>query len=81
MELTDIWGVGPVKAQGLIKQGFHSVAELRALSHEIEKEHLTDQQLVGLELYEHINTKVLRAEVKQLLVTHPTPFRRVNHSE
>ena len=57
---TNIYGVGPKKAQGLIKKGITTIAQLR----ENEGE-LNDKQRLGLQYYEDIEERIPRAEIQQ----------------
>ena len=57
---TSIYGVGPKKAQQLIKDGIDSIAELRKRQDSV----LTETQRMGLKYYEDINKCIPRSEVK-----------------
>jgi NAD-dependent DNA ligase len=61
--LTNIYGVGPKKAQQLIKDGFDTIEKIKALSpQEIDKMFNANQKK-GLEYYDDINQKIPRAEI------------------
>lgn len=57
---TSIYGVGPKKAQQLIKDGIDSIAELRKRQDSV----LTETQRMGLKYYEDINKRIPRSEVE-----------------
>jgi len=61
--LQKIYGVGPKKADELIKGGFDTIKALRK-SKNID-ELLNEKQLIGLKYYEDINTRIPRAEIVQ----------------
>jgi hypothetical protein len=62
MELSKVWGVGAKTAGNFIKQGIHSVYELRQRGMHL----LTKQQLIGLKYYEELLVKIPRAEMEQI---------------
>ena len=55
---TNIYGVGPKKAQDLIKKGIKTIAQLRE-----NKDELNDKQKLGLQYYEDIEERIPRAEI------------------
>lgn len=66
-QFMDIWGVGPVTAAQLWKSGYKSIDDLR----EAERRSpgttgLHASQLNGLELYEDLQRRIPRAEVKEI---------------
>ena len=61
MWLTDIYGIGPKKAQELVKQGIKTIEELR----ERQDKLLNDIQRVGLKYYEDILKRIPRNEIEQ----------------
>ena len=61
MWLTDIYGIGPKKAQELVKQGIKTIEELR----EQQDKLLNDIQRVGLKYYEDILKRIPRNEIEQ----------------
>jgi 5'-3' exonuclease len=62
MWLTDIYGIGPKKAQELVKQGIKTIEQLR----EQQDKLLNDIQRVGLKYYEDILKRIPRTEIEQL---------------
>lgn len=61
-QLMGIYGVGPIVASELVRQGFDSVEKLRR-----EGEHmLNENQRIGLKFYEELLPKMPRCEVKQI---------------
>jgi DNA polymerase beta len=61
MWLTDIYGIGPKKAQELVKQGIKTIEQLR----EQQDKLLNDIQRVGLKYYEDILKRIPRTEIEQ----------------
>jgi len=61
MWLTDIYGIGPKKAQELVKQGIKTIEDLR----EQQDKLLNDIQRVGLKYYEDILKRIPRNEIEQ----------------
>ena len=61
MWLTDIYGIGPKKAQELVKQGIKTIEELR----EQQDKLLNDIQRVGLKYYEDILKRIPRNEIEK----------------
>lgn len=61
-ELTQVWGVGEATADDLIRRGFCSVRDLREKGRHL----LNHSQLVGLDLYEDLLTKIPRREVEEI---------------
>jgi DNA ligase (NAD+) len=57
--LTDIYGIGPKKAQDLVKRGIKTIDDLRNR----EKELLNETQKVGLKYYEDILQRIPRSEI------------------
>jgi len=58
---SDIYGIGPKKAEELVKQGFTSISELR----EKQNEFLNDTQKIGLKYYEQFLERIPRKEIEQ----------------
>ncbi len=56
--LTKIYGVGPKKAEELVKEGITSISDLRA-----RPELLNDVQKIGLNYFEAIETRIPRREI------------------
>lgn len=59
--LTDIYGIGPKKAEELVKVGVKTIAELR----ERQDELLNDIQKIGLQFYEDILQRIPRQEIEE----------------
>ena len=55
---TNIYGVGPKKAQALIDKGITTIAQLRE-----NQDELNDKQKIGLEYYEAIEQRIPREEI------------------
>ena len=60
-ELCGIWGVGPVHARRLVRQGIRSIAEARA-----RPELLTATQRVTIGLYDELRARIPRDEVQRI---------------
>ena len=58
--LSDVYGIGPKKAQELVEQGITSIEQLRANQHQL----LNDTQIVGLKYYEDILKRIPRQEIE-----------------
>ena len=72
--LSDIYGVGPKKAQELVESGITTIAELRQRQDEL----LNDTQKVGLKYYEQIQQRIPRAEIVEFEQMFNTHFSKVN---
>ena len=59
--LTDVYGIGPKKAEELVKVGIKTIADLR----ERQDELLNDIQKIGLQFYEDILERIPRAEIDE----------------
>ena len=59
--LSDVYGIGPKKAQELVEQGITSIEQLRANQHQL----LNDTQIVGLKYYEDILKRIPRQEIEE----------------
>ena len=57
---TNIYGVGPKKAQDLIKKGITTIAQLRENQSE-----LNEKQKLGLQYYEDIEERIPRSEIDE----------------
>lgn len=57
-KLLNVYGIGPKKAQQLVKEGIDSIDKLREI-----KDTLTKAQQIGLKYYEDINEKIPREEI------------------
>jgi len=58
--LSDVYGIGPKKAQELVEQGITTIDQLRAN----QKQLLNDTQIVGLKYYEDILKRIPRSEIE-----------------
>jgi NAD-dependent DNA ligase len=72
--LSEIYGVGPKKAQELIDAGIKTIAELRLKQDEL----LNDTQKVGLKYYEQIQERIPRAEIVEFETLFKDQFNKVN---
>jgi DNA ligase (NAD+) len=72
--LSEIYGVGPKKAQELIDAGIKTIAELRLKQDEL----LNDTQKVGLKYYEQIQERIPRAEIVEFETLFKDRFNKVN---
>lgn len=59
--LTDVYGIGPKKAEELVKAGIKTIAELRLRQDEL----LNDIQKIGLQFYEDILARIPRQEIEE----------------
>lgn len=59
--LSDVYGIGPKKAQELVEQGITTIEQLRAN----QKQLLNDTQIVGLKYYEDILKRIPRQEIEE----------------
>ena len=59
--LTDVYGIGPKKAEDLVKAGIKTIADLRLRQDEL----LNDIQKIGLQFYEDILERIPRAEIEE----------------
>jgi len=59
--LTDVYGVGPKKAQELVKSGINTIDQLRERKDEL----LNDIQRVGLQYYDDILKRIPRTEIEE----------------
>ena len=57
--LSDVYGIGPKKAQELVDQGITTIDQLRANQTQL----LNDTQIVGLKYYEDILKRIPRSEI------------------
>jgi NAD-dependent DNA ligase len=58
--LSDVYGIGPKKAQELVEQGVTTIEQLRANQHQL----LNETQKVGLKYYEDILKRIPRQEIE-----------------
>ena len=59
--LTDVYGIGPKKAEELVKVGIKTIADLRSRQDEL----LNDIQKIGLKYYEDILQRIPRQEIEE----------------
>lgn len=59
--LSDVYGIGPKKAQELVDQGITTIDQLRANQNQV----LNDTQVVGLKYYEDILKRIPRQEIEE----------------
>jgi DNA polymerase/3'-5' exonuclease PolX len=57
--LTDVYGIGPKKAEELVKVGVKTIADLRGRQDEL----LNEIQKIGLKFYEDILQRIPRSEI------------------
>ena len=60
---SKIYGVGPKKAQELVKKDFKTISDLRQLSESDIKKILNDKQIIGLKYYDEIIQRIPRQEI------------------
>lgn len=72
---TDVYGIGPKKAEDLVKAGVKTIAELRTSQNEL----LNEIQKIGLTFYEDILQRIPRSEIEQYKIILEKCF--VKHSE
>ena len=71
--LADIYGVGPKKAEELVKNGITSIAELRN-----NENLLNDIQKVGLRYYEDVLKRIPRSEIEEYKTIFESDFQKQN---
>jgi DNA polymerase/3'-5' exonuclease PolX len=59
--LTDVYGIGPKKAEELVKVGIKTIEDLRSRQDEL----LNDIQKIGLKFYEDILQRIPRQEIEE----------------
>ena len=72
---TDVYGIGPKKAEDLVKAGVKTIAELRIKQNEL----LNEIQKIGLTFYEDILQRIPRSEIEQYKTIFEKCF--VKHNE
>jgi len=72
---TDVYGIGPKKAEELVKAGVKTIAELRTRQNEL----LNEIQKIGLTFYEDILQRIPRSEIEQYKIIFEKCF--VKHNE
>jgi len=71
--LTDVYGIGPKKAEELVKEGITTIDLLRSRQNEL----LNDVQKIGLEFYEDILARIPRQEIKEYEVLFKQIFDKI----
>ena len=71
---TNIYGVGPKKADDLVKKGITTIEELRKNTGE-----LNDKQKLGLQYYEDIEKRIPRAEIDDYKKVFSKIMREINY--
>ena len=74
--LTDVYGIGPKKAEELVKAGIKTIAELRERQNEL----LNDVQKVGLQYYNDILQRIPRHEIQEYETTLTNIFTKLSNS-
>ena len=70
--LTRVYGIGPKKAEELVKDGINTINDLRA-----RPELLNDVQRIGLKYFEAIETRIPRGEIDQYKTILSAIFKEV----
>jgi DNA ligase (NAD+) len=74
--LSDVYGIGPKKAQDLVKNGITTIEQLR------ENQHLLNNvQLIGLKYYEDVLQRIPRDEIELYKNIFETNFPYTDHSK
>lgn len=68
--LTDVYGIGPKKAEDLVKSGIKTIVELRLRQDEL----LNDVQKIGLQFYEDILARIPRQEIEEYKIVFDKVF-------
>ena len=71
--LTDVYGIGPKKAEDLVKAGIKTIADLRLRQDEL----LNSIQKIGLEFYEDILARIPRQEIEEYNTVFDKVFDKV----
>ena len=74
--LTDVYGIGPKKAEELVKAGIKTIAELRERQNEL----LNDVQKVGLQYYNDILQRIPRHEIQEYETNFTNIFAKLSNS-
>jgi DNA ligase (NAD+) len=72
---TEIYGIGPKKAQQLVDDGVQTLEQLKIRQDEV----LNDTQKIGLKYYEDILKRIPRDEIEQYKTQFETYFNQVKH--
>ena len=75
--LTDVYGIGPKKAEELVKVGIKTIAELRARQDEL----LNSVQKIGLQFYEDILARIPRPEIEEYKTLFDKVFSKVTDKD
>jgi NAD-dependent DNA ligase len=75
--LTDVYGIGPKKAEELVKVGVKTIADLRGRQDEL----LNEIQKIGLKFYEDILQRIPRSEIEQYKAIFEKCFVKHNESD
>ena len=73
--LSDIYGIGPKKAQELVDQGITTIEQLRTK----QKQVLNDTQIVGLKYYEDILKRIPRQEIEEYNTLFKSVFTKITN--
>lgn len=68
--LTDVYGIGPKKAEDLVKAGIKTITDLRLRQDEL----LNSVQKIGLEFYEDILARIPRQEIEDYKIVFDKVF-------
>jgi DNA ligase (NAD+) len=68
--LTDVYGIGPKKAEDMVKAGIKTIAELRLRQDEL----LNSVQKIGLQFYEDILARIPRQEIEEYKIVFDKVF-------
>ena len=75
--LSDVYGIGPKKAQDLVKNGVDSIRKLKNRQDEL----LNDKQKIGLKYYEDILKRIPRDEIKLYEKVFENSYRKIANKE
>jgi DNA ligase (NAD+) len=74
---TDVYGIGPKKAEELVKSGVKTIAELRLKQNDL----LNEIQKIGLIFYEDILQRIPRSEIEQYKTIFEKSFVKHNDND
>jgi DNA polymerase beta len=74
---TDVYGIGPKKAEDLVKAGVKTIKELRLRQNEL----LNEIQKIGLTFYEDILERIPRSEIEEYKTTFEKCFVKHNDND
>ena len=77
MWLTDIYGIGPKKAQELVKNGIKTIDDLR----EQQDNLLNDKQKIGLKYYDDIQKRIPRDEIDEYNQVFNNEFKKISNKD